>query len=162
MLLNYKNIVDVIAKSKPMAQSIIRGSAKYPKISGKVNFYATQSGVVVVSEVMGLPKTNTNVFGFHIHEGKSCTGNQTDPFANAGLHYNPLHMPHPMHAGDLPPLFSNNGYAWQAVLTNRFQIPEIIGRAIVIHDNPDDFTTQPAGNSGNKIACGIVTINKKP
>lgn len=42
-------------------------------------------------------------------------------------------------------------------LTNRFKIKEILYRSIILHDMPDDFTTQPSGNSGNKIACGIIT-----
>jgi Cu-Zn family superoxide dismutase len=41
-------------------------------------------------------------------------------------------------------------------LTNRFTLDEIIGRVIIIHDKPDDFTSQPSGNSGNKIACGKI------
>ena len=96
------------------------------------------------------------VFGFHIHEGNACTGNENDPFANAGGHYNPTNCPHPYHAGDLPPLFSNNGYAFMSVLINKFTVNEIIGRTVIIHSQPDDFTTQPSGNSGKKIACGEI------
>jgi Cu-Zn family superoxide dismutase len=92
----------------------------------------------------------------HIHEGGSCTGNAADPFADAGSHYNPEGCEHPAHAGDLPPLFSNRGTAWGAVLTDRFSVGEISGKTVIIHLNPDDFTTQPAGNSGAKIACGVI------
>ncbi len=49
------------------------------------------------------------IFGFHIHEGTRCSGTSVDHFADAGSHYNPSNCPHPMHAGDLPPLFVNNG-----------------------------------------------------
>jgi Cu-Zn family superoxide dismutase len=101
-------------------------------------------------------KCKENIFAFHIHDGKSCTGNDTDPFANAKSHYNPHECSHPQHAGDLPPLFGNDGYAWSAILTNRFSIDEIIGNTIIIHSKPDDFTTQPSGNSGEKIACGVI------
>jgi len=67
-----------------------------------------------------------------------------------------------INAGDLPPLFSANGYAFSAVLTNRFTIDEIIGRTIIIHSSVDDFITQPAGNAGTKNACGkIILINIK-
>ena len=62
----------------------------------------------------------------------------------------------PYHAGDLPPLFSSHGQAYMAVLSGRFRIPEVLGRTIVIHSGPDDFTPQPAGNSGKKIACGVI------
>lgn len=63
---------------------------------------------------------------------------------------------HPYHAGDLPPLFSANGNAVLEVLTDRFNIHQIIGKTIIIHRNPDDFTTQPSGNAGEKIACGVI------
>ena len=43
-----------------------------------------------------------------------------------------------------------------SVLINKFKIKDIIGKVIIIHDMPDDFTTQPSGNSGTKIACGII------
>lgn len=56
----------------------------------------------------------------------------------------------------MPPLFGSSGYAYLAFFTNRFTVPEILGRTVVIHDIPDDFTTQPAGNAGMKIACGVI------
>lgn len=58
--------------------------------------------------------------------------------------------------GDLPPLVENNGYAYMQVLINKFKIKDILGKVIIIHDSPDDFTTQPSGNSGIKIACGKI------
>ena len=72
-------------------------------------------------------------------------------------HYNPGGCEHPSHAGDLPPLFANyDGFAWNAVLLDRFKWGDILGLPIVIHLNPDDFTTQPSGNSVTMIACGII------
>lgn len=88
--------------------------------------------------------------------GSDCTGNKEDEFANAGTHYNPTNCPHPFHIGDLPPLLENNGYAYMSVLLNKFKIKDIIGKVIIIHDMPDDFTSQPSGNSGKKIACGKI------
>ena len=100
-------------------------------------------------------KTNAsgNFFGFHIHEGTSCSGNIEDEFANANGHYNPNKCPHPYHLGDLPPLIENNGHAYMSILINKFKLEDIIGKVIIIHDMPDDFTSQPSGNSGTKIAC---------
>lgn len=93
----------------------------------------------------------------HIHDGGSCAGRGGNkPFQLSGTHYNPNGCEHPYHAGDLPPLFSVNGIAMNAVLTNRFAVREIIGKTIIIHSGVDDFTTQPAGNSGEKIACGVI------
>lgn len=83
-------------------------------------------------------------FGFHIHEGTSCTGYITDEFANSKSHLNPNECPHPFHMGDLPPLIENDGYAYMSVLINKFRIRDILGKVIIIHDSPDDFTTQPS------------------
>lgn len=145
----------------PDAMAILSGSKAHPNLSGVVNFYQTDDGVVVAAEVMGLPYEKgpcaPSVFGFHIHEGRSCTGTKEDTFANALDHYNPHNCPHPQHAGDLPPLFGNKGYALMTVLTDRFTVNEIVGRTIIIHSNRDDFTSQPSGDSGTKIACGRIT-----
>lgn len=89
--------------------------------------------------------------------GTSCTGNSNDEFANSKAHYNPIDCPHPFHAGDLPPLIENNGYSYMSVLINKFKVNDIIGKVVIIHDMPDDFTSQPSGNSGTKIACGEIT-----
>lgn len=142
------------------AQAQLRGAPEYHEIRGTVTFKAVEHGTLVITEVFGLPYTpgacNAGVFALHIHEGKSCTGNETDPFADAGMHYNPQNCEHPRHAGDLPPIFGNAGYAWGAVVTDRFTVEEVIGRAVILHAGVDDFTTQPAGNAGAKIACGII------
>lgn len=145
----------------PVAYADIKGSAAYPDINGIVRFYRVTDGVLVNAEIYDLPTAppicGANVFGFHIHEGNSCTGNETDPFANAGGHFNPGGCEHPAHAGDLPPLFANHsGFAWYIVLTNRFKWGDIIGRTVIVHAMPDDFHTQPSGNSGTRIGCGII------
>ena len=79
-----------------------------------------------------------------------------DPFPLSGAHYNPGACEHPHHAGDLPPLFGCNGYAMSVFLTDRFLVDDVIGKTLIIHDRPDDFKTQPAGNAGEKIACGVI------
>jgi len=150
---------NTIGYTSPTAYAEILGSRDYPSIHGVVYFFQTPFGTVVTTEVSGLPVTpgrcGNGFFAFHIHEGSQCQGNE-DPFEATGGHYNPLNCPHPMHAGDLPPLLSNHGYAWSAVLTGRFTVREIIGRTVVIHRLPDDFRTQPSGASGAKIACGEI------
>lgn len=140
----------------------IKGGKAYPEIHGTVYFKKVKNGVRVTAKIYGLPHSSGNClgrfFGFHIHEGTSCTGNIEDEFADVKSHYNPNNCLHPHHAGDLPPLLENNGYAYMSVLTNRFKLKDIIGRTVIIHDSPDDFTTQPSGNSGKKIACGVIEI----
>lgn len=138
---------------KPAAMAQIRGDAAHPALQGTVRFYTRTMGTLVTADVLGLPDSETGFFGFHIHEGNDCSGTG---FAATGGHYNPLTRAHPRHAGDLPPLLSDNGTAWFSVLTGRFQVRDIIGKTVVIHSKPDDFTTQPSGNSGAKIACGII------
>ncbi len=79
-----------------------------------------------------------------------------DTFVDAMSHYDPHGCEYPHHAGDPPPLFGNDGFALSLFLTNRFSVKEIIGKTAIIHDHPNDFTTQPSGNSGTKIDCGVV------
>lgn len=88
--------------------------------------------------------------------GDSCTGNSNDEFADAKMHYNTTNCPHPYHAGNLPPLIENNGYSYMRLFVNKFKLNVIIGKVIIIHDMPDDFTSQPSGNSGTTIACGKI------
>ena len=138
---------------KPNAKAIIKGSEKYPNISGKVLFFKEKNAVLVHAEIIGLPNNETGFFGFHIHEGTDC---KDTGFTNTKGHLNPENLPHPLHMGDLPPLLSCNGNASTTVRTCRFRVKEIIGRTVVIHYGTDDFRTQPSGDSGEKIACGII------
>lgn len=146
--------------STPSAVSRVFGGSDYKNIRGTVSFYQTRDGVVVVATVNGLPKGKDDcerpVFGFHIHSGGSCKGNAEDEFADTMGHYNPTGCLHPNHAGDMPPLFGCNGRAFSVFLTDRFSVNEIMGKTVLIHSSADDFTTQPSGNSGKKIACGII------
>lgn len=149
-----------ILTKPPHAIARIEGSSKYQEILGIMSFYQTDCGVLVATEVTGLPYMPGScehfVFALHIHEGSNCSGNNDDEFANAGTHYDPANCMHPRHAGDLPPLFENEGYAFSVFLTDRFIINEIFEKTVIIHAKPDDFITQPAGNAGEKIACGII------
>lgn len=141
------------------ATAKIKGSGEFPEINGVVTFRQMPGGVLVTAEVFGLPCERSDgncIYGFHIHSGNECSGNESDPFANVNGHYNPRGVPHPYHAGDLPPLFGNGGYAYMRVFTNRFTVSEIVGRTVIIHGGVDDFTSQPAGNAGSKIACGKI------
>jgi len=142
--------------NKPQAIAFISGENNAFAIKGIVKFYQKVNCVLVVADISGLPLTPTGFFGFHIHEGDNCNGMD---FSGSKGHYNPYGIPHPKHAGDLPPLILCGNIAHSSFITDRFNVKDIIGRTIVIHDMPDDFTTQPSGNSGQKIACGII---KKP
>ena len=117
-------------------------------IRGVVRFCPCPMGVRITAEIYGLPD---GFHGFHIHEGADCGGTG---FADTGGHYGA--GPHPDHAGDLPPLLSCNGRAVLSLETGRFRLCDVLGRTVVIHSGPDDFRSQPAGASGEKIACGKI------
>lgn len=137
----------------PKAIARIRGGKAHPQVCGMVRFFQRSDGIIVEAEIHGLPKTENGFFAFHIHEGDSCIG---AGFPNTGGHFNPGREVHPKHAGDLPPLLGNHGSAYMKVFTDRFYIEEIIGKTVIIHSGPDDFRTQPSGNAGTKIACGVI------
>ncbi len=147
----------ILISSPPDASAWVTGNQSFPELSGSVKFYFTpHGGTLVMAEFFGLPDDSapdsSAFYGMHIHE----TGNCTPPFENTGNHYNPSDQQHPYHAGDLVPLLGNQGYAWTAFFDKRIEIPGIIGRSVVVHRLPDDFSTQPSGNSGMKIACGVI------
>jgi Cu-Zn family superoxide dismutase len=132
----------------------ITGGAEAPQLSGRVEFYQANGCVLVVARISGLPReSETGFFGFHIHQGGDCSG---AGFSGTGSHYNPAERAYPEHAGDLPPLLECRGNAYLSFRTDRFSVNDIIGRTVVIHSDPDDFHTQPAGNAGKKIACGVI------
>ncbi len=138
----------------PDAVVQICGGVEAPQLSGRVQFYQENGCVLIVTKISGLPRdSETGFFGFHIHQGETCSG--TD-FFGTGSHYNPTDQAHPKHAGDLPSLLACQGNAYLSVKTDRFSVKDIIGRTVVIHSNPDDFHSQPAGNAGKKIACGVI------
>ena len=137
---------------KAAALASIRGESG-SCIRGSVTFYLCGKGVLVDADLFGLPETEWGFFGFHIHQGMSCTG---PGFAGTGTHLNSDNDSHPHHAGDLPPLLSCHGRVKQSVLTDRFCLEEVLGKTVVIHRWPDDFCTQPSGNAGEKIACGVI------
>lgn len=145
------------------AYAKIQGSKEYSNLQGEVFFHSLWGGTVVTALVSGLSSNweeacRQDFYGFHIHEGNSCeTGNgPQSPFPLAGGHYNPRSCPHPEHAGDLPPLLGSDGFAFLSFYTDKFVPEEIVGKTIIIHRNPDDFTTQPSGNAGEMIACGEI------
>lgn len=140
--------------SLPQAVALVTGGPAAPDLFGTVTFYQRPEGVLVTARISGLPKNNpSGFFAFHIHVGNSCAG---VGFPATGGHYDPGGTPHPIHAGDLPPLLSNGGTAYLSVLTDRFRVSDVLGRTVVIHSGPDDFRTQPSGNPGTKIACGVI------
>lgn len=151
------NFTQLITYERPEAAAWVTGNTANPRLSGLVKFYqTTYGGVLVEAEIFNLPNIETqgssNFYAFHIHE----FGNCSDNFQKAGGHFNPTSAAHPNHAGDMPPLMGNQGYAWTAFYDKRFTIDEIIGKSVIIHAGRDDFTSQPSGDSGPMIGCGEI------
>ena len=152
------------------AYAYIKGGPLQPEIRGFVRFKNVPGGTIVYVEVQGLPpyqpaqdgQPPIGPHGFHIHEFGNCeVGDPENPFQAAGEHWNPDNQPHGDHAGDFPVLFSNNGRAIMEFFTNEFKVADIIGKSVIIHQNPDDYRTQPAGNSGKRLACGVIKSRSK-
>lgn len=133
------------------------------KLKGVIEFTETNGEVLVVTKVDGL---TTGAHGFHIHEIGDC--GKAD-FTSAGGHFNPGKTNHgalhaePSHAGDLGNLVADkNMKAYTTIKTHGVTLGEgknsIIGKAVIIHKDADDYKTQPTGNAGGRIACGVIEL----
>lgn len=130
--------------------------------SGTVNFTQKGDKVLVEARVTGL---KPGLHGFHVHEKGNCTAPDA---SSAGAHFNPTAKPHgaptgtARHAGDLGNLQADaTGTAVYSAEVTGISLgtgaDSIIGRAVIVHGSPDDLTTQPAGNAGARIACGLIS-----
>lgn len=127
---------------------------------GTLTVSPTATGVRITGDLRGLA---TGAHGIHVHAVGSCTA---PDFASAGGHLNPAAMKHGLenpagpHAGDLPNITANSsGQAHVDVSTThatQAQLMDADGSAIVVHATQDDQKTDPAGNSGARVACGVV------
>jgi len=132
------------------------GPASGSTVSGTVTLTALPSGGVhLVAQVSGLAP---GVHGFHVHEVGDCSAPDA---SSAKGHFNPEKKPHGNHAGDLPDLTADaSGKASLSADVSTISLGDgptgVIGRAFVVHADPDDHHSQPAGNSGKRIACGVV------
>ncbi|MGI6701283.1 MAG: superoxide dismutase family protein [Christensenellales bacterium] len=147
------------------AKAVVKGGLLYPDINGTVLFTQFRDGVEINVKIHNLPAFSradgkaVGPFGFHIHNGKSCEiGTIDDQFPLSGTHYNPGDRPHGDHAGDFPVLMPmSDGTAMMKFTSDKFLVSDIMGLTVLIHESPDDYRTEPAGNSGEKIACGVIT-----
>ena len=147
---------------KPDAYANLIGGPLAPNLEGDIFLYQLENGVYIRAFIKGIPpSTASNFYGFHIHQTGDCAiGDSTNPFVAAGDHFNPTDEAHPSHEGDLPPILSAHGIGILSVYTDRFMLNDVIGKSFILHEKPDDFTTQPSGNSGARLACGIIVPYK--
>lgn len=133
--------------------------------SGQVRFVQTGNTVTVTARVTGLRPEQEH--GFHIHEKGDCSSGDG---LSTGGHFNPTGQPHgpqdaPHHAGDLPGLKADaNGVAQASYrvsgITIGSGVANIVGKGLIVHVSPDDYKTQPTGNSGARIACAVIARTK--
>lgn len=150
-----------VMSNTPDAYAMIQGGELFPNIVGIANFYRTRwkAGVMVEVELSNLPNSasySPRFLAMHIHENGDCSNN----FANTGMHYNPTGAAHPYHLGDLPSVLNSNGYAYMVFYDSFLNLEDIINRSVIIHGKRDDFTSQPSGDAGDKIACGVIKYTK--
>jgi Cu-Zn family superoxide dismutase len=154
---NHATITKAISVLHPTEGNNVRGIVTFTKMEG---------GVMVVADVEGLTPGN---HGFHIHEFGDCSAPDA---TSAGDHYAPEGNPHgapndeKRHLGDLGNITAGaNGAAHLEWLDKRLDFEgenSILGRALVVHANADDLTSQPSGNAGGRVACGVIGVAQKP
>lgn len=149
------------APQGPAATASLRPTAG-SNTSGTVRFVQAGSQVLVSGEVRGLKPGAEH--GFHVHEKGDCS---SPDGTSAGGHFNPEGKPHGQHgpglhhAGDLPSLKADaNGVAAFSFESNSIAVgsgaTDIVGKGLIVHRDPDDYTTQPTGNAGPRLACAVI------
>mgnify|MGYP003393969347 CR=1 FL=1 len=138
---------------------------KGSKTSGEATFQQMGGKVRVVIIVQGLRPNQEH--GLHIHEVGDCSSG--DGMSTRG-HFDPHKKPHghygssERHAGDLPALKANkDGRARVEIDLDGITVTpgpaSVVGRGLIVHADPDDYKTQPTGNAGARIACGVISLS---
>ena len=151
--------------SVPLKAVAVIHSTAGNKVSGTVTFTEVADGVQVQAELAGL---TPGKHGFHIHEFGDCSAAD---LSSAGGHFNPTNQPHgapdaeSRHVGDMGNIEADaSGAAKLEYLDHHMSLANdessIIGRSVVVHAKADDLKSQPAGNSGARIGCGVIGIAK--
>jgi Cu-Zn family superoxide dismutase len=154
------------APEVPLARSatVTLTPASGSLVSGKLTAMPVQDGVRITGEIGGLVRGSTHAI--HIHEKGDCSAADA---TSAGGHFNPAQQPHgragsgPHHGGDMDNIVADaNGVARVDVHAVGVSLGggagNIGGRAVVVHAMPDDYSTQPSGNAGARVACGVIKL----
>lgn len=132
------------------------------QVTGEVQFEQRPAGVLVRATVSGLAPGS--IHGFHVHEKGDCSSGDG---MSAGGHFNPQGVAHGYyqaavhHAGDMPNLQADTqGQARMIFELKGVQLttgPDgLIGKGVIVHSGPDDYVSQPTGNAGGRLACGVI------
>jgi Cu-Zn family superoxide dismutase len=155
------------AVSTASAATVNLASASASLVSGKLTVKPMGDGVHLTGEVGGLPPHSTHAI--HIHEKGDCSAADA---ASAGGHFNPTTQPHGKvdsaahHGGDMNNIVADGeGVAKVDVHASGVTLGggaanDVAGKAVIVHAAPDDYKTQPTGNAGARIACGVITVTK--
>ena len=149
------------SKGGPTAKAALQPS-QGSSVKGSATFTQQGDKVEVVASVTGLNPNQEH--GFHIHEKGDCSSGDG---MSAGGHFNPLGKAHAhpstpdRHAGDMPALraddYGNASFSAKLdVITVSDGPTGIIGRGVIVHAQADDYKTQPTGNAGARLACGVI------
>jgi Cu-Zn family superoxide dismutase len=153
--------------STAKAANVNLASASASLVSGRLSVVPMQDGVHLTGEVGGLKPNSTHAI--HIHEKGDCSAADA---SSAGGHFNPAGAPHGRvgsaahHGGDMDNLVADaEGVAKVDVHASGVTLGggaanDVAGRAVIVHASPDDYKTQPTGNAGGRIACGIITVTQ--
>jgi Cu-Zn family superoxide dismutase len=153
------------AKAGPVTRAVaVLHPAKDGKAEGMLTFTRAAGSMKVSGRITGLA---AGTHGFHIHEFGDCSAAD---FSSAGGHYNPTGHQHAgtaeprRHIGDLGNIEAGADGAATVDYTDsrlRFEGAHgILGRGVIVHANPDDLKTQPTGNAGGRVACGVIGVAK--
>ena len=153
------------AVSTAKSARVVLAPASGSLVSGTLNLVPTPDGVRIAGEIGGLTAGGTHAI--HIHETGDCSAADA---SSAGGHFNPGSDPHGRagtaahHGGDMDNLSANgegvaqaNGEAHDVTLGGG-AANDVAGRAVVVHAKADDYTSQPSGNAGDRVACGVIEI----
>ena len=150
------------AQNATKATAILHPSSG-SEVKGQVTFTKTGDDVQVVADIENL---KPGKHGFHIHEKGDCSAPDA---SSAGAHFNPTHQHHggpataEHHAGDLGNVTVDATGRVHLEWTGKLQLngpDSIIGKSVVVHEKEDDLKTDPTGNSGGRIACGVIEAAK--
>jgi superoxide dismutase, Cu-Zn family len=160
--------VAAISLGNLSAQEVTKATAKLEpksksKVTGTVEFTKVGDDVQVTGEIQNL---TPGKHGFHIHEKGDCSAADA---ASAGGHFNPTHKHHggpdtaERHTGDLGNIEADDSGKAHIQWTGKMSLTgtdSIIGKSVVVHEKADDLKTDPAGNSGARVACGVIEAAK--